>query len=195
MTTEPDPSAQGRIAGVTHASLPPDQVLHHLQTPSILCHSIPGAKSVEVDDRGRFAVHIEGSVGPFEARIDGTLAVTVEPDGHRCRLRADGGGGDASAGVIDLGVALDRAEDGCRVVYDGTITVTGNAAAMGDRIVETIANMLGRLFFERLAESEAAATEPKADETPIPPRLGLNPQIWVPGLCVTLVLLVLMFRI
>ena len=215
MTTDPAPSAQGRIAGVTHAPLPPDRVLGHMQTPSILNHCIPGARSVEADDQGRFALHIEGSVGPFEARIDGILAVAVAPDGRRCRLTADGRGGDASAGVIDLGVTLDPTEDGCRVVYDGTITVTGNAAAVGDRIVETMANMLGRLFFERLltptetptdtvtdtpaetvasTAAEVAAAAPLED-APIPPRLGLNPQVWVPGLCITLLMLVLVFRL
>lgn len=194
MTTEPVSSAKGRIAGVVHASRPPEVVVRRLREASALHHCIPGAQSVQPDGDDRFAVHIEGSVGPFEARIEGSLAVTGEAEGHRCQLRANGKS-DGSAGEIEIGVGVEASDDGCRIVYDGTILVTGNAAMMGDRVVETIANMLGRLFFERLAESDATATAPTADETPVPPRLGLNPQIWVPGLCVTLALLVLMFRI
>ena len=194
MTTEPPASAQGRIAGVAHASRPPAHVLRQLRAADALCHCIPGAKSVEPDDGDRYAVRIEGSVGPFEACIDGNLTVTMDAEGDRCRLLANGSS-DGSSGEIDIAVRVDPSDDGCSIVYEGTIVVTGNAATMGDRVVETIANMLGRLFFEGIAESEPAAVAPPVAETPIPPRLGLNPQIWVPGLCVTLVLLVLMFRI
>ena len=169
-------------------------MLDQLRTAGTLCHCIPGAKSVVPGDDNRFAVLIEGSVGPFEARIDGNLTVTVDAVGGQCRLQATGNS-DGSAGDIDIAVKVDPTEDGCCIVYDGTIAVTGNAATMGDRVVETIANMLGRLFFERMAESGTAVIEPQADEASPAPRLGLNPQIWIPGLCVTLVLLVLMFRI
>ena len=207
MTAETTPAAQGRLAGVAHASIAADQVLARLQSASALCHCIPGAKSVEPDATDAFAIRIEGTVGPFDARIDGILSISVTPDGRSCRLCANGGSGSDSHGEIEVGLAFDAEENGCRLVYDGTIAVTGGAAAMGDRIVETVANMLARLFFERLTEPAAPVTDPAADpvvtptadppgdESPDPPRLGLNPQVWVPGLCVALLMLVLVFRL
>ncbi len=211
MTAETTPAAQGRLAGVAHASIAAEQVLARLQSASALCHCIPGAKSVEPSATGAFVIRIEGTVGPFEARIDGTLSMNMDPEGRSCRLCANGGSGSDSHGEIEVGLAFDAEENGCRLVYDGAIAVTGGAAAMGDRIVETVANMLARLFFERLTEPAAPVTDPAADpatdpvvtptadppgdESPDPPRLGLNPQVWVPGLCVALLMLVLVFRL
>lgn len=195
MTSDTGPPARGRIAGVAQTALPPERVLQQLRNADVLSHCIPGARSVAPGAHGRFAVRIEGSVGPFEADVTGTLAVESDGDGLGCRLHATGRGGETSDGEIDLRITLEPDGAGHRVVYDGTIVLTGAAAAMGDRIVETFANMLARLFFERVLEPVRLEDDPPAADAPPAQRLGLNPQVWVPGLCIALLVLVLVFRL
>ena len=195
MATPTEPTAHGRVAGVAHGPLPPERVLQRLCSPETLRHCIPGAKAVRPDGEERFAVQIAGSLGPFAAHIDGTLSIAPGPEANQRSLRASGRGGDASTGEIAIRITVDAADDGCRLVYEGSLTLTDGAAAAGDRIVETLANMLGRLFFDRLLEPAEPKAETSLADDPGALRHGLRPQIWVPGLCVALLVLVLAFRL
>ena len=184
MATPTEPTAHGRVAGVAHGPLPPERVLQRLCSPATLRHCIPGAKAVRPNGEERFAVH-----------IDGTLSIAPGPEANQRSLRASGRGGDASTGEIAIRITVDAADDGCRLVYEGSLTLTGGAAAAGDRIVETLANMLGRLFFDRLLEPAEPKAETSLADDPGALRHGLRPQIWVPGLCAALLVLVLAFRL
>ena len=195
MATETAPTAQGRIAGVAHGSLPPERVLQRLLAAGSLHHCIPGAKFVQPDGEGRFVVQIAGSLGPFAARIDGTLSIDPGPEANQARLRASGRGGDASEGEIDIQITVDPSDGGCRLVYEGLLMLSGGAAAAGDRIVETFANMLGRLFFDRLLDPAGPEAKASGADDPDGLRPGLRPRIWVPGLCAALLILVLAFRL
>lgn len=139
------------IAGSHRLPMARNRVWTLLNDPEVLARATPGVQSLEPAGEGRYTAAIDVGVGPVRGRFNGTIEVCdpVEPEALTLKVEAQGSPGAVRAeGRLRLEADGDEATT---VHYDGQAQVTGTLAAVGSRLVASVAKMQVGQFFERLS--------------------------------------------
>jgi len=119
-----------------------------LADPGALAPLLPGCDSVEPTEGGAYRVTVHAKVGPFKARLAGTMSILESRPPESMRVRVEGQDGVTGSHVratitFALASAAERRTD---VAYSADILISGRLATIGHGIMRaTIATMLDEL--------------------------------------------------
>jgi 2-furoyl-CoA dehydrogenase large subunit len=165
--TKPAPRDGREITGRGSFDIaaPPEDVWRALLDPDSLHAVIPGCRRLDVVATNAYRAEVSLGVGPVRGRFVAQVRLSDldAPRSGRLSGTLDGPLGAASG---EGQVHLAANENGTRINYDYTVTVSGKVAAVGGRLLDGATQVLMRQFFERLARH---AGKPKGTA---PPREG-----------------------
>ena len=137
-----------------------------LQDPAVLAKALPGTKTLTQTGDGQYEGVMKVSVGPLTAAefsVNVTLIDREEPSHFGMQIEGKGG-----VGHVRGSATIDLADDpdGTRMTYSSDILIGGRIAAVGQRLIESVAKMmtakaldeLNREVQARIAESPGAAS-------------------------------------
>lgn len=138
--------------GSVDLNAPTDTVWKALLAPETLAEVIPGCRTIErVSDnryRADVTIAVGGIRGDYTARID--LSDLDAPNTLRLTGSARGALG---WGAGEAAIQLSEIENGTRLTYEYNADVGGKVAAVGQRMLGTVARALIGRFFEGLDRS------------------------------------------
>lgn len=135
---------------------PAEVVWNVLLDPEILARHLPGCKRLDPEGDGAYLATLEIGLGPVRGTYTGKVAVKDLHPHSSYRLLVEGGGGPGQVkgeGVIQL-VPTGHGSTLLRCVGDAT--VTGTLAAVGQRLLGTVARMIMGSFFNGMGTEIAA---------------------------------------
>jgi carbon monoxide dehydrogenase subunit G len=140
------------LHGEYRVPAPPQQVWAALNDPEALQACIPGCKRLEKTSETTFASVVISKVGPITATFNGTVTLSDLDPPRGYTIIGDGQGG--AAGFARLSAHVKLVEDGTDTLlrYDAKVDVGGKLAAVGSRLVQTVANKNVEDFFGAFAQ-------------------------------------------
>lgn len=127
-----------------------------LMDPQVLASRLPGCKGLQPVEEGVYQATMEISVGPVKGSFGGRVQLADVQPTQSYRLVVEGGG--APGTVKGEGrIRLHEEGEGRTVVeVDGSVTVTGVLAGVGQRLLGSVARMIIGRFFKSLEEDVLA---------------------------------------
>lgn len=128
-----------------------------MMDPDTLARITPGITKLERIDEENFNAIAELKVGPVGGAFTGNLKVVdrVEPKSFRLVVQQNSKIGNANA---EISIKLDELEPGkTEVSFTGEVKLSGMLAAMGQRVLSPMANMLSGQFFDALQKEVQSA--------------------------------------
>lgn len=155
-----------KVAGSHTLAAEPSRVWDALLDPAVLAAALPGCQRLEVTGPDSYAATVEAGVASISGTYDATVEVSDRLHGEAYTLRAVGAGApgtvDATARVTLLGEG-----DGTIVSYEADAVVGGTVAAVGQRVMTTVAKRTAGEFFgnvdDVIAGRRSMATAGAAD--------------------------------
>jgi hypothetical protein len=137
------------ITGESIIRASPAEVWRALNDPEVLRQCIPGCDSLEKVSDTEFKAVVSTKIGPMQTRFNGavTLSDLDPPNGYT--ISGAGSGGVAGNAKGSARVRLAAVPEGTRLAYDVDAQVSGKLAQLGSRLIEGVAKMMARQFFER----------------------------------------------
>ncbi|HKW03475.1 MAG TPA: carbon monoxide dehydrogenase subunit G [Vicinamibacterales bacterium] len=131
-----------------------------LQDPAVLVKVLPGAKTLTKTGDGHFEGVMKVSIGPVTAAefaMKVTLVDQQEPS--HFVMQIDGKGG---VGHVRGSATVDLADDpaGTRLTYTSDALVGGRIAAVGQRLIESVAKMMTANALDALNREVQARSAP-----------------------------------
>lgn len=121
-----------------------------LQDPEVLAKALPGAERLTLAGEDRYEGVMKASVGPVSAAtfdVVVTLRDKVPPQQMTLQIEGKGPVG-FTRGTAQ--VTLEDADGGTTMRYTSDVQVGGRIAAVGQRLVESVARMMMRQALEAL---------------------------------------------
>ncbi|HKR95435.1 MAG TPA: carbon monoxide dehydrogenase subunit G [Candidatus Angelobacter sp.] len=149
-----------KIEGTHTIEAPRERVFAALTDPAVLQRCIPGCEQMEKSGDNRYNAKLTAGVGPVKGVFTATVSLSelVPPEHYKLIVEGKGQPGFVN-GTGDLN--LKDAGNATEIQYTGEVNVGGLIASVGQRMIQSTANLLAGRFFKAL-ESEMK-TEPKAD--------------------------------
>jgi uncharacterized protein len=148
-----------KIEGTQTIAAPRRRIFAALIDPDVLQKCIPGCEQLEKSDGNKYNAKLSAGVGPIKGVFTATVALENIKAPEHYRLVVEGKGQPGFVkGTGEL--TLVEAEGGTSVQYSGEVNVGGLLASVGQRMIQSAANMLAGKFFSCL-ESEAKVYETK----------------------------------
>jgi carbon monoxide dehydrogenase subunit G len=142
---------------------PRDAVWPLLQDPEVLARALPGTKTLARTAEDRFEGVMKVSIGPVTAAefaVVVTLQDLTRPS--HFAMRIDGKGG---VGFVKGTTSIDLAEADTQstlMTYASDVHIGGRIAAVGQRLVESVARMMTKQALEALDRELAARLKERA---------------------------------
>ncbi|PYP88904.1 MAG: carbon monoxide dehydrogenase [Candidatus Angelobacter sp. Gp1-AA117] len=148
-----------KIEGSHKISASRARVFEALNDPAVLQKCIPGCESLEKTSENHYNAKLSAGVGAIKSKFTATVIISdlVAPSHYKLTVEGKGQPGFVK-GSGDL--SLEEFEGGTEIKYTGEVNVGGVIASVGQRMIQSTANMLAGKFFTAL-ESET-----KAESTP-----------------------------
>lgn len=131
-----------------------------LQDPAVLVKALPGAKTLTQTGDGQYEGVMKVSVGPVTAAefsVNVTLVDREEPSHFAMQIDGKGGLGHVRGSAT---IDLDDDPDGTRLTYTSDMLIGGRIAAVGQRLIESVAKMMTGKALEELNREVKARLEP-----------------------------------
>jgi carbon monoxide dehydrogenase subunit G len=139
------------LAGTFTFAGPRPTVWALLHDPAVLAKALPGTKKLELTGPDRYEGLMKVSIGPLTAAefaIVVTLTDQTEPSHFGMQIDGKGGVGFVrGAATIDL---ADSVEGGTAMTYSSDMQIGGRIAAVGQRLVESVARMMMKQALDAL---------------------------------------------
>jgi len=134
-----------KLGGTFTFNGPRDLVWALLQDPAVLAKALPGTKTLTQTGDGQYQGVMKVSIGPVTAAefAVGVTLVDRQQPSHFV-MQIDGKGG---VGFVKGSATVDLADDpaGTQMTYASDVNVGGKVAALGQRLVESVAKtMMGK---------------------------------------------------
>ena len=141
-----------KIEGTHSIEAPRERVFAALTDPSILQRCIPGCEQMEKSGDNRYNAKLTAGVGPVKGVFTATVSLSelVPPEHYKLIVEGKGQPGFVN-GTGDLN--LKDAGNSTEIQYTGEVNVGGLIASVGQRMIQSTANLLAGRFFKSL-ESE-----------------------------------------
>lgn len=159
----------------------PEQVWKLLLDPDILVTAIPGCEKLDRVDEDRYEGVINAKVGSIQSPYKTTFEIADKhpPERYRLDVQGQGRGGFVKA---EVQIHLTSADGRTRMRYEGTASVGGRIAQVGQRMIHATATTMTEQGFDNLhdriaqevatpAGDSAAGTAEEAPAAPSQPGL------------------------
>jgi len=150
----PEATPKGRAItgeGQARIPLPPEEAWRSLLSPETLAAVIPGCRSLEAPEPGRFVGRVSIGIGAVRGQYDVEVRLHDVDAPRSVRLVGSGRGSlGAGSGEGILRLSPDG-EGGTLLDYSYGAEASGKVAAVGGRMLEAAARMLAGQFFAALA--------------------------------------------
>ncbi|MBF0372787.1 MAG: carbon monoxide dehydrogenase subunit G [Alphaproteobacteria bacterium] len=161
---------------------PPGQVWLALNDPAVLAGCIPGCKTLERRDDGRFSATIEAKVGPVRAIFAGSVEMADLDPPFAYTLRGQGQAGPAGFARGEARVTLSADGEGTLLRYTARAEIGGKLATVGSRLIQGVARKTADDFFEAFARGRVPAVPVEAPPAPPARFPWLGPALFLPVL-------------
>jgi uncharacterized protein len=128
-----------------------DRVWSLLNDPAVLARCTPGVTSLEPDGENAYKAMFGLAIGPVKGQFRGQIQVQPEVPGERMTLTVQARGPVGAVSAIGQ-IALEADADGTVVAYSGEPQLHGMLAAVGGRLVQTVAKSQIDSFFARFEQ-------------------------------------------
>ena len=127
----------------------PDQIWTLLLDPETLAAIMPGCEELELIEEDHYKGTIKAKIGPVSSQYNSTFKISDKQPPHQYALHIEGQG---PGGFVngDVTISLSANEEGTLMNYEGTATVGGKIASIGQRLVETGAKIIIKQGFKAL---------------------------------------------
>lgn len=141
-----------KIEGTHQIEAPRKRVFAALTDPAVLQRCIPGCEQMENSGDNRYNAKLTAGVGPVKGVFTATVSLSelVPPEHYKLIVEGKGQPGFVN-GTGDLN--LKDAGNSTEIQYTGEVNVGGLIASVGQRMIQSTANLLAGRFFKAL-ESE-----------------------------------------
>lgn len=141
-----------KIEGTHQIEAPRERVFAALTDPAVLQRCIPGCEQMEKSGENRYNAKLTAGVGPVKGVFTATVSLDQLVPPEHYKLIVEGKGqpgfvnGTGELNLKDSGTATE-------IQYTGEVNVGGLIASVGQRMIQSTANLLAGRFFKSL-ESE-----------------------------------------
>jgi uncharacterized protein len=141
-----------KIEGTHQIEAPRERVFAALTDPAVLQRCIPGCEQMEKSGENRYNAKLTAGVGPVKGVFTATVSLQelVPPEHYKLVVEGKGQPGFVN-GTGELN--LQDAGGATEIQYTGEVNVGGLIASVGQRMMQSTANLLAGRFFKSL-ESE-----------------------------------------
>ena len=145
-----------KIEGTHQIEATRERVFAALTDPAVLQRCIPGCEQMEKSGDNQYNAKLTAGVGPVKGVFTATVSLSelVPPEHYKLMVEGKGQPGFIN-GTGELN--LKDAGNATEIQYTGEVNVGGLLASVGQRMIQSAANMLAEKFFASL-ESEAKPT-------------------------------------
>lgn len=144
-----------KIEGTQKIDAPRERIFAALVDPAILQKCIPGCEQMEKTGENQYSAKLTAGVGPVKGIFTATVSLQdiIAPEHYKIVVEGKGQPGFVKgSGELNLKEAGGATE----IQYTGEVTVGGLIASVGQRMIQSAANLLAGRFFKSL-ESEVKA--------------------------------------
>lgn len=127
-----------------------ETVWEHLQDEAVLRKTLPGCRQFERIDEHTFDAELGLNIGPVKGTFTGEVRLSEQerPDSYRLLLKGKGQPGEVNA---DARITLKENNGETVVSCDADVQVTGVLAAVGQRVMGSVAKLILGRFFKAVA--------------------------------------------
>ena len=127
----------------------PQQIWELLLDPEVLAAIMPGCESLELIEEDHYKGAIKAKIGPVSSQYNSTFKISDKnpPESYNLHIEGQGPGGFVNG---DVQISLAANDEGTMMAYEGTATVGGKIASIGQRLVETGAKIIIKQGFKAL---------------------------------------------
>ena len=152
-----------KIEGTQKIEAPRDRVFAALVNPAVLEKCIPGCEQMEKTAENQYKARLTAGVGPVKGSFNATISLEqiVPPEHYKLVVEGKGQPGFVKgSGELNLKDAGSATE----IQYTGEVNVGGLIASVGQRMIQSTANLLAGRFFKALeseVKTQGASAESK----------------------------------
>ena len=154
------------LSGTFSFSGPRDKVWELLQDPAALAAALPGTERLTLTAPDRYEGLMKVSVGPLTAAkfdVTVTLADKIPPRHFSMNIDARGSVGfSRGTAIVDL---QEQPDATTLMQYSSSVQVGGRIAAVGQRLIESVARMMMRQALEARASQLTPVTNANTDRS------------------------------
>jgi 2-furoyl-CoA dehydrogenase large subunit len=126
-----------------------DRVWRALLDPAVLARTIPGCHQLDEVGPNDYRAEVSLGVGVIKGRFTASVKLSDLDPPHSAVLSGSLSG-PLGVSVGSGRVRLSPASEGTKIDYDYTVEISGTAAAVGGRMLDSATKMLIKQFFQRL---------------------------------------------
>lgn len=149
-----------KIEGSHKIDAPRERIFAALVNPDVLQKCIPGCEQMEKTGDNQYKAKLTAGVGPVKGVFTATVSLQdiTAPEHYKLVVEGKGQPGFVKGtGELNL-----KDESGAtEIQYTGDVNVGGLIASVGQRMIQSTANLLAGRFFKSL-EAETSANNPTA---------------------------------
>jgi uncharacterized protein len=142
-----------KIEGSQTLAVPRAALFQMLVDPAVLQRCVPGCEALEAHEDGSYLMTLKAGVGSVKGVFNGKIKLDELRPPEHYKMIVEGIG---KVGFVKGAGTLDLAEQGETTVvnYTGDVSIGGNIASVGQRMVQAAAKMMAGQFFKAI-EAEA----------------------------------------
>ena len=139
-----------KIAGEYVFHGPREEVWEMMRDPIVLAKAMPGTQKLDRVSETEYHGDMNVQVGPVGGKFTGILTVSNEnpPESYTLTVVGKGGPGRVS-GTGDV-VLADQGDGTTLMKYEGDVEIAGRLAAVGQRMVDSVAKSMFKNAFEAM---------------------------------------------
>jgi carbon monoxide dehydrogenase subunit G len=145
-----------KIEGSHKIDAPRDRIFAALVNPDVLQKCIPGCEQMEKTGENQYKAKLTAGVGPVKGVFTATVSLEdiVSPEYYKLVVEGKG-----QPGFVKGTGELNLKDEGSatEIQYTGDVNVGGLIASVGQRMIQSTANLLAGRFFKSL-EAETTST-------------------------------------
>lgn len=138
-----------KVEGTQKISAPRERVFDALTDPAVLQKCIPGCEQMEKTGENQYSAKLSAGVGPVKGVFTATVSLENLRRPEQYRLVMEGKG---QPGFVKGSGVLEFSDEGgaTSIRYSGDIRVGGLLASVGQRMIQSAANLMAGKFFAAL---------------------------------------------
>lgn len=128
----------------------PQQVWDLFRDTEVMAAALPGTRKMEYLGDNKYEAVMNVRVGPVAGEFSGELVISNENHPHSYTMSVEGRGKPGfMKGAGDV-ILVDQGESGTLMQYTGEVQIGGKLAAVGQRLIDTVAKSIIGQAFETL---------------------------------------------
>lgn len=165
------------LTGEYRIPAPRERVWAALNDPQVLKAAIAGCQELEKVTDSEFRAIVATKVGPVSATFRGTVTLSDQDPPNGYTLTGQGQGGAAGFAKMRSRVSLAPDGDATVLTYTANAEIGGKLAAVGSRLVQSVAKKNADDFFGAFATQlgGGAVAKPAAVAAPVPVPVAAAP--------------------